>query len=141
MQWYGLYSNKKIGIIKKMPTKILLVEDDPFLSSLLKNRLQKEGFEIILVRDGDEALNSLNDFAPNLILLDIILPKKSGFEVMEEVNKNPQLKNKKTPIIIISNLGQPEDIERGRQLGAIEYFIKAKISIDELIEKIKSFIS
>ncbi len=124
-----------------MPTKILLVEDDPFLSSLLKNRLQKEGFEIILVRDGDEALNSLNDFAPNLILLDIILPKKSGFEVMEEVNKNPQLKNKKTPIIIISNLGQPEDIERGRQLGAIEYFIKAKISIDELIEKIKSFIS
>ena len=124
-----------------MPTKILLVEDDPFLSSLLKNRLQKGGFEIILVRDGDEALNSLNDFAPNLILLDIILPKKSGFEVMEEVNKNPQLKNKKTPIIIISNLGQPEDIERGRQLGAIEYFIKAKISIDELIEKIKSFIS
>lgn len=124
-----------------MPTKILLVEDDPFLSSLLKNRLQKEGFEIILVRDGDEALNSLNNSVPNLILLDIILPKKSGFEVMEEVNKNPQLKNKKTPIIIISNLGQPEDIERGRRLGAIEYFIKAKISIDELIEKIKSFIS
>ncbi len=124
-----------------MPTKILLVEDDPFLSSLLKNRLQKEGFEIILVRDGDEALNSLNNSVPNLILLDIILPKKSGFEVMEEVNKNPQLKNKKTPIIIISNLGQPEDIERGRRLGAIEYFIKAKISIDELIEKTKSFIS
>ena len=88
-----------------------------------------------------EALNSLNNSVPNLILLDIILPKKSGFEVMEEVNKNPQLKNKKTPIIIISNLGQPEDIERGRRLGAIEYFIKAKISIDELIEKTKSFIS
>ena len=124
-----------------MPAKILLVEDDPFLSSLLKNRLQKEGFEIILVRDGDEALNSLNNFAPNLILLDIILPKKSGFEVMEEVKKNPQFKNQTTPIIIISNLGQPEDIDRGRKLGAVEYFIKAKISIDELIEKIKSFIS
>lgn len=124
-----------------MPAKILLVEDDPFLSSLLKNRLQKEGFEIILVRDGDEALDSLNNFAPNLILLDIILPKKSGFEVMEEVKKNPQFKGQKIPIIIISNLGQPEDIERGRKLGAIEYFIKAKISIDELIEKIKSFVS
>ena len=124
-----------------MSAKILLVEDDTFLSSLLKNRLQKEGFEIILVRDGGEALASLNNFAPDLILLDIILPKKSGFEVMEEVLKNPQLKNPKTPIIIISNLGQPEDIERGRRLGAIEYFIKAKISIDELTEKIKSFVS
>ena len=104
--------------------KILLVEDDPFLSSLLKNRFQKESFNIILAQDGEEALISLKSGKPNLILLDIILSKKSGFEVMEEIREDPQLE--KIPIIIISNLGQPEDVQRGYELGAIEYFVKAK---------------
>ena len=121
-------------------SKVLLVEDDPFLSSLLKNRLQKEGLEVILARDGEEALNSLKSGKPDLILLDLILPKKSGFEVMEEMRNDPQIQSQEMPIIIISNLGQPEDISRGQELGAIEYFIKAKTSIDELVEKIKGFL-
>jgi len=119
--------------------KILLVEDDPFLSSLLKNRFQKESFNIILAQDGEEALISLKSGKPNLILLDIILSKKSGFEVMEEIREDPQLE--KIPIIIISNLGQPEDVQRGYELGAIEYFVKAKTSIDDLVEKIKEFLA
>ena len=121
-------------------SKVLLVEDDPFLSSLLKNRLQKEGLEVALVRDGEEALNFLKSTKPDLILLDLILPKKSGFEVMEEIRSDPQMQSKEMPIIIISNLGQPEDISKGQALGAIEYFIKAKTSIDELVDKIKSFL-
>ena len=120
--------------------KVLLVEDDPFLSSLLKNRLQKEGIEITLAKDGEEALNFLKSTKPDLILLDLILPKKSGFEVMEEIRSDPQMQSQEMPIIIISNLGQPEDISRGEELGAIEYFVKAKTSIDELVEKIKSFL-
>jgi len=120
--------------------KVLLVEDDPFLSSLLKNRLQKEGIEITLAKDGEEALNFLKSTKPDLILLDLILPKKSGFEVMEEMREDPQMQFQGLPIIIISNLGQPEDISRGQALGAIEYFVKAKTSIDELVEKIKSFL-
>ena len=120
--------------------KVLLVEDDPFLSSLLKNRLQKEGIEITLAEDGEEALNFLKSTKPDLILLDLILPKKSGFEVMEEIRSDPQMQSQEMPIIIISNLGQPEDISRGEELGAIEYFVKAKTSIDELVEKIKSFL-
>ena len=120
--------------------KVLLVEDDPFLSSLLKNRLQKEGLEVNLAKDGEEALNSLKSAKPDLILLDLILPKKSGFEVMEEIRNDPQMQSQEVPIIIISNLGQPEDISRGEELGAIEYFVKAKTSIDELVEKIKSFL-
>ena len=120
--------------------KVLLVEDDPFLSSLLKNRLQKEGLEVNLAKDGEEALNSLKSAKPDLILLDLILPKKSGFEVMEEIRNDPQMQSQEVPIIIISNLGQPEDISRGQALGAIEYFVKAKTSIDELVEKIKSFL-
>jgi len=120
--------------------KVLLVEDDPFLSSLLKNRLQKEGLEVNLAKDGEEALNSLKSAKPDLILLDLILPKKSGFEVMEEIRSDPQMQSQEVPIIIISNLGQPEDISRGQALGAIEYFVKAKTSIDELVNKIKDFL-
>ena len=119
-------------------SKVLLVEDDQFLSSLLKNRFQKEGFEVFLARDGEEALAFLKKDIPHLILLDIILPKKSGFEVMEEMRSNPQLQE--APIIILSNLGQAEDITKGQQLGAIEYFVKAKTSIDELVEKVKEFL-
>ena len=122
----------------KIMKKILLVEDDPFLSSLLKNRLQKEGLDVSLAKDGDEALEFLRTTKPDLVLLDLILPKKSGFEVLEEIHKNPQYG--KLSIIIVSNLGQPEDITRTLQLGAVEYFVKAKTSIDELIEKVKNFL-
>ncbi|MBI5079526.1 response regulator [Candidatus Wolfebacteria bacterium] len=118
--------------------KILVVEDDQFLASLLKNRLQKEGFDVLLAKDGEEALDILESTQPELVLLDIILPKKSGFEVMEEVRENPKLE--KLAIVIISNLGQSEDMIRGQQLGAIEYFVKAKTPLDELIKKIKEII-
>ncbi len=118
--------------------KILVVEDDQFLASLLKNRLQKEGFDVLLAKDGEEALDILESTQPELVLLDIILPKKSGFEVMEEVRENPKLE--KLAVVIISNLGQPEDMIRGQQLGAIEYFIKAKTPLDELIKKIKEIV-
>lgn len=121
--------------------KILLIEDDVFLSSLLKNRLKKEGFETIYAKDGEEAVKILSETKPDLILLDIMLPKKSGFEVMEEIRSDPQLQIQDVPIIIISNLGQPEDITKGKQLGAADYFIKAKTSIDDLIEKVKGFLS
>jgi DNA-binding response OmpR family regulator len=117
---------------------VLLVEDDPFLSSLLKNRLLKEGIEVNHAKDGQEALDMLKEYKPDLILLDLILPKKSGFEVMEGIRQDPQLSS--APVIIISNLGQPEDIQRGQELGAIEYFIKAKTSIDDLVGNIKGFL-
>ncbi len=119
--------------------KILLVEDDPFLSSLLKNRLIKESVEVTHAHDGQEALDILKTYKPDLILLDLILPKKSGFEVMEGIKQDPQLQN--APIIIISNLGQPEDIQKGQQLGAVEYFIKAKTSIDDLVGNIMGFLT
>lgn len=123
--------------------KILLVEDDPFLTSLLKNRLQKEGFEVIHARDGEEAITSLQTTPVNLVLLDIILPKRSGFEVMEEIRTDGQVKlqNANLSIIIISNLGQPEDMEKGKELGAIEYFVKAKTSIDDLVGRVKDFVT
>lgn len=115
--------------------KILLVEDDQFLSSLLKSRLQRDGgFDVSLAKTGDEAVASFG-INPDLMLLDLILPGKSGFEVLEELQLRPGIK---PPVIIISNLGQDADIERARSLGAIDYFVKAKTPIDELIAKIKA---
>jgi len=120
--------------------QILLIEDEPFLSSLLKNRLQKENFEVLVAKDGEEAIKILKTSKPSLILLDIILPKKSGFEVMEDIKTDPELNDKTDiPVIIISNLSQPEDIQKSKQLGAIEYFVKAKTSIDDLVAKVKNF--
>ncbi|MBI4119782.1 MAG: response regulator [Parcubacteria group bacterium] len=117
---------------------ILLVEDDIFLSSLLKTRLEKEGLSVTHAKDGEEALAFLKDNKPDLILLDIILPKKSGFEVLQEIQSDPQLN--KSPVIIISNLGQDTDIETGKGLGAIEYFVKAKTSIDDLVKRVKDYV-
>lgn len=93
-------------------------------------------------RDGEEAVTVLRTTPVRLVLLDIILPKRSGFEVMEDIRTDVQVKQQNTnlSIIVISNLGQPEDIRRGRELGAVEYFVKAKTSIDDLVGRIKDFI-
>ena len=90
-------------------------------------------------RDGKEGVEALKIYKPDLILLDLILPKISGFEVMEVMRQDPQLED--APVIIVSNLGQPEDIQRGRDLGAVEYFIKAKTSIEDLISNIFEFLN
>ena len=121
-----------------MSKKILLVEDDQFLSVLLKNRLQQEGFEIVGVGNGNDALKNLKESKFDLILMDVILPAKSGFESMEAITASPQYG--KTPIIIISNLGQESDIARGKELGAVDYLVKAQTPIDELVKKIKDFL-
>ncbi len=117
--------------------KILLVEDDQFLGPLMKNRLAKEGFVLTWVVNGDEALAALKAGQFDLILMDIILPGYSGFEAMEKIVADPQCG--KTPIIIISNLGQESDIARGKELGAVRYFIKAQTPIDELAARIQEF--
>lgn len=117
--------------------KILLVEDDEFLSVLIKNKLLKRGVSVLYAKDGEEAIKVLEKNKPDLILLDLILPKMSGFEVMRRMRENPQIES--IPIIVISNLGQPEDVQKGKNLGAIEYFVKAKISIDDLINNILNF--
>ncbi len=119
--------------------KILLVEDDPFLSSLLRNRIQREGFEVGLVKNGEEALGAMKETIPDLVLLDLILPGKSGFEVLEDIKADPQAP--RVPVIIISNLGQDTDVARGKALGASDYLVKANISIDALVSRAKEFLA
>jgi DNA-binding response OmpR family regulator len=117
--------------------KILIVEDEPTLSSVLKARFEKEGIEIDQAKDGVEALMLLKQKKYDLVLLDIILPKMSGFEVMESLKNDPNASS--IPIVIVSNLGQESDVQKGEMLGAIGYFIKAKLSIEELVSKVKEF--
>lgn len=118
--------------------KILLVEDDQFLGSLIKNRFVKEGFDMDWVMDGEAAIAKLKEMPHDLILMDIILPGASGFEVMEKITAEPQVGS--TPIIIISNLGQESDIARGRELGAVSYLVKADTPIDLLVQKVREFL-
>lgn len=120
------------------PKKIMIIEDDRFLSSLMKARLEKEGFSVIQAFDGEEAIQTLKTDLPALIILDLIMPKVTGFEVLQTISITPQLD--KIPVVIVSNLAQDSDIEKAHQLGAREYFIKVKISIDDLIGKIKSLV-
>lgn len=117
---------------------ILLVEDDMFLRNLLTARLGREGFRVESATDGIEALEKIRALRPNLVLLDLILPRKNGFEVLQEIADDPQLAS--IPVIIISNLGQESDVARGRALGALDYYVKARLSIDELIAKIREVV-
>lgn len=119
---------------------VLVVEDDAFLSNLLVSRLTQAGLNVVKATTGEEALQILRTQpAPSLILLDIILPQKSGFDVLEEIQGDPNLQ--KAPVIITSNLGQETDVQRGKELGVIDYFVKAQTPIDELVEKVKQAIA
>lgn len=116
---------------------IFIAEDDHFLSSLLKSRLQKDGFQVTQAFDGQEALATLQALPvkPNLIILDLIMPKTSGFEVLQATSVNPQLN--KIPVFILTNLAQDGDIQKARQLGAKEYFVKVKVSVDQIVNRVK----
>ena len=117
---------------------ILLAEDEQFLANLLKSRLEKTGAKIQIAQDGAEALKFLKESKFDLVLLDLILPKISGFEVLEAIRADPRLQN--IPVMIISNLGQETDISRGQSLGAVEYIVKARVSIEELVNQVKKFL-
>jgi DNA-binding response OmpR family regulator len=119
--------------------KILLAEDDEFLAALLKNRLQRDGYAVEIVENGANVVEMLRTYKPDLLLLDIILPNKLGFEIIEDMRADTKLA--KMPFMVMSNLGQPEDIERAKQLGAIEYFVKARLVIEDLIKRIASFLA
>jgi CheY-like chemotaxis protein len=118
-----------------MPKKILLVEDEEIMIDLLQRKLTAEGYDISVARDGEEGLKAMRRVKPDLVLLDIIMPKMGGFEVMEEMNKDKELK--KIPVIVISNSGQPVEIDKAQQLGAKDWLIKTEFDPQEVVDKVK----
>jgi len=117
---------------------ILIIEDDKFLRELITQKLIKEGYETSEAIDGEEGIKKIKEEKPGLILLDLILPGIDGFEVLSQAKGDPAVSS--IPIIILSNLGQKEDIERGLKLGAVDYLIKAHFTPGEIIEKIKNIL-
>lgn len=119
-----------------MQNKILIIEDDKFLRELIAQKLMREDFEVSEAIDGEDGIKKITEEKPSLILLDLILPGIDGFEVLSRMKEDSALSA--IPVIILSNLGQKEDVERGLKLGAVDYLIKAHFTPGEIIEKIKA---
>ncbi|MDP3958136.1 MAG: response regulator, partial [bacterium] len=118
--------------------KILIVEDEQILGDILLNKLYEEGYGAFWELDGEAGLAKMREVKPDLVLLDILMPKKDGYEVLEEMGKDPALKD--IPVIVISNSGQPVEIERILKLGAKDYIVKAQFSPDEVLEKVEKYL-
>lgn len=126
-------ADKKID--NKYKTKILLIEDDKMLADMYITKFSKEGLEVVRAEDGAKGLELAKKEKPDLILLDIIMPKLDGFAVLRELKKDDTMGG--THVLLLTNLGQSEDVEKGRELGADDYFIKANHTPAEIVEKVK----
>lgn len=115
--------------------KILIIEDDPILQKAIQEYLISDGFKSLIASDGEEGIKMARSEVPDLILLDIILPKKNGFEVIKEVKED--LKTKNIPVILLTNLGSLSDIEKALELGASTYLVKSDYGLEEISQKIK----
>lgn len=118
-----------------MAKKILIIEDDLVLQKSLKEYLSSEGFEIECASDGEEGIQKAIAEKPDLILLDIILPKKDGYEVLQEVKANPEISH--IPVVLLTNLDGITDVEKALELGATTYLVKADYKLEEVTEKVK----
>lgn len=116
--------------------KIMWVEDDKFLSDIIARKLSVQGCTLLHATEGEEALRMLEKETPDLILLDILLSGIDGFEILRRVKSNE--KTKDVPVILLSNLGQKEDVEKGKSIGAARFLIKATVTLDEIVEEMKA---
>lgn len=118
--------------------KILFVDDDNFLRKVYQSELGDQGYDVILAQDGEEGLEKAKISDPDLIILDMIMPRKNGFEVLTELQNNPATSN--IPVIILSNLGQDDDIKKGLDLGAVDYLVKDNITLNTIVEKVSLYL-
>lgn len=124
--------------MSKPKTKILVVEDEKFLLDLYQIKLIQEGHEVLIAKNGSEGLAMTQDHLPDLILLDILMPKVDGYEMLKKLKVDK--KTKKIPVIIFSNLSQKEEIEKGLKLGANDFIIKTSVTPTELAQKVEEYL-
>ena len=117
--------------------RIVLVEDDEVLAKVIHGELQEAGFDVEQAYDGEKGLTLVQSRLPDLVLLDLVLPKKHGFEVLEELKKSPGTSH--IPVIVLTMLETDEDIKKGLKLGANDYIVKSQHAVGEIIEKVKNF--
>ncbi len=119
--------------------KILLIEDDPFIIDIYMTKLKESGFSVELAENGKMAFEKIEQIKPDLVILDIVLPQIDGWEVLRKIKSKPEFKELK--VVILSNLGQKEEIEKGMNLGSVKYLIKAHYTPSEVVEEIKSLLN
>jgi DNA-binding response OmpR family regulator len=116
------------------PVRVLLAEDDRFLRKAAETALKRQGFTVLPAVDGEEALRMARSEAPDIVLLDLIMPKLQGFEVLRALKADPATAS--TPVIILSNLGQESDVKQALEAGAAGYFVKANLSLHDLVKRV-----
>jgi PleD family two-component response regulator len=119
--------------------KVLVVEDDQFLANAYKLKLSNSDFDVKVASDGKEALSIMEEFLPDVVLLDLIMPNMDGFETLQVMKASDKLKS--VPVIVASNLGQKEDFDKATALGASDFIIKSNVSIEDIITKVNKLIS
>jgi DNA-binding response OmpR family regulator len=128
---------KESDDVQKLGIKVLLVEDDAFLREICSKKLVKEGFTVYEALDGEQALNSITAVKPDIVLLDIILPAIDGFQILHQIRSNKEKAIGNVPVIMLSNLGQDDDIKKAMDMGANDYLVKAHFTTEEIVGKIK----
>lgn len=118
--------------------KILIVDDDAFILDMYVIKFREKGYDVVIAKNGQEALDQAEAHHPDVILLDVIMPVMDGFEVLQKLKTGTTTKD--IPVIMLTNLGQKEDVERGMKLGAVDYIIKAHFTPSEAVEKVSSFL-
>ena len=119
--------------------KILLVEDDNFIIDIYITKLKEVGFSVQSAVNGEDAIVKIKQSKPDLVLLDIVLPQVTGFEFLQKIKSMPELKN--VPVIVLSNLGQKKEVEKGLDLGAVKYLIKAHYTPTEVVKEIRAVLN
>lgn len=122
-------------VMESVKKKILIVEDDIALSSVYKSRLDLEGFDVMVVNDGEKALASTLEYKPDIILLDAMMPKISGFDVLDIIRNTPETKDLR--VIMLTALSQPKDKEKAESLGVDDYIVKSQVVIGDVVDRIK----
>jgi DNA-binding response OmpR family regulator len=117
---------------------ILIVEDDQFMLKAHEIKFTHEGFDLWFAKDGEEALGFLDRDCPDVVLLDLMLPHTSGFDVLIAIRENAKWKD--VPVLVMTNLGQPQDLEKAKSLGANDYLIKANTKISEVVKKVREYL-
>jgi len=123
---------------KDKTASVLIIEDDSYISDMYKIKLESEDFEVATAKDGIVGIKMLEKQKPDIVLLDVVMPKIDGFSILKTIKRNSELK--KIPIVLLTNLSQKENVEKGFELGADSYIIKAHFTPSEVVEKIKEIL-
>lgn len=118
--------------------KVLIVEDDNMICTMYKTKLEQDGFSVLLADNGSKGLEVAMSEVPDIIMLDVIIPQLDGFSVLEKIKEDEKTKN--IPVIMLTNLGTTEDQKKGKEMGAVDYLVKAKFTPSQVSEKVKEYL-